>query len=414
MNIKAFRALRPKKNKTPQVASPPYDVVDRRMAKEIIQSEPNSFMQVLRPDALLPPDTPSCDPSLYKAAKKALCKLQREEILKRDPNPSIYLYRQVMNERSQIGVVACVSTKDYKNGLIKKHEQTRRAKEEDRTNHIVSLEANTGPVFLTYKDQDSVNKLIDNDISERSLFHFVDENDVTHTGWKVLNPDLYIDAFSKSNSFYIADGHHRAASAARACDLLKSKAEKNNTNTEIYDWFLAVLFPSSKLQIFPYNRIVTGISGLSSTQILESLKNIGSISAREKDAPIKKGCVGIFINKKWHMIKLDQNYNNSSQISENLDVAKVQNLFLNPILGIKNPREDSRLSFIGGIDSEKKIECSISNNKTSLGIAFAPTDINDLFFVADAGDMMPPKSTWFEPKLKSGLFVHLFDNLSFN
>ena len=412
MDIKPFRALRPKKNKTPQVASPPYDIVDMQMAKEIIASEPNSFMQVLRPDALLAPETPSCDPSLYQTAKNSLEKLQRQEILKRDSEPSIYLYRQVMQGRSQIGVVACVSTKDYQDGLIKKHEQTRREKEEDRTSHIVTLKANTGPVFLTYKDQDLINSLVDNDISERSLFHFVDEHDVTHTGWKVLNPDLYVDAFANTDCFYIADGHHRAASAARACNVLKEKSKKNNT--EIYDWFLAVLFPSSNLQIFPYNRIVTGISNMSSAHILESLKNIGSTSSRKPNTPITKGHVGIFINKEWHLLKLNKSKTESLSPSANLDVAKIQKLFLDPILGIKNPREDSRLSFIGGIDSEEKIKTSVSRGEASLGIALPPTDINDLFLVADADEMMPPKSTWFEPKLRSGLFIHLLDHIGLN
>ena len=406
MDIKPFRALRPKKNKAPLVACPPYDVVSTEDAQNIIAKNPSSFLKILRPEAI----NNSFDQNVnsekkYQIAKKMLMSFEKDGSFKRDEDPSIYLYRQVMNGRSQTGIVACVSTDDYKKNLIKKHEQTRKKKEDDRTLHTLTLKANAGPVFLTYKNNTEINSLIDLDVSERSIFHFVDENNITHTGWKVLNPDEYVKAFKQVDSLYIADGHHRAASASRASSIL----EKENTdNSKKFNWFMSVIFPASDLQIFPYNRIITGIGDISETLILDALKKIGEISSRN-ETKINRGNTCIFYKNRWLNIKLKKGSKKTKSASSHLEVSKIQDLFLRPTFQINDPRNDPRLKFIGGIHSEAIIESEINNDSSKIGIAFPPTSIEDLFSIADAGEEMPPKSTWFEPKLKSGLFIHLLD-----
>ncbi len=409
LRINPFEALRPPANQAASVSSPPYDVVSREEAREEIDRHAQSFMRVLRPDALLDKAMDPHDDAVYAAARTALDALCDNGALTRQDGPRIYLYRQSWRGRSQVGVVCCCHVDDYANDVIKKHEKTRKDKEDDRTRHVLSTRCNAGPVFLTYPDDANIDRLVDDDIAERPLFHFNDRSGVTHTGWIAESNQPYIDAFAHIANAYVADGHHRTASAARAAAHLRQNNPGHQGN-ESYEWFLTVLFPASQLTILPYNRIVKDLNGLTTEAFLEALASVGTL--RRADEPIDPehpGTFGVYVDGHWYLLSLDAKVLESSDPVHRLDCALLESTVLKPILGIDDIRTDVRIGFVGGIRPLSELQTHVDEGKAAVAFSLHPVSIQQLLDVADSGRCMPPKSTWFEPKLRSGLFIHQLD-----
>ena len=406
MRLHPFASLLPAPDLASRVAAPPYDVVNRTEARAIAAGNPASFLHVGRSDIDLPDSTDQYDPAVYRTAREALDRLVREGTLRRDSSPGLYLYRQIMNGQAQIGVVGCLHIDDYEQDLIKKHEKTRPDKEDDRTRHVLTLNANAEPVFLTYRDDASIDRLVDQDAAGRPLFDFDSADGVRHTGWRVHSGSAYVAAFGRIPWSYVADGHHRTASAWRA-GRERRAANPNHTGAEEYNWFLAVLFPASQLRILPYNRVVKDFNGRDLAGFMKELGRIGTVGPANNPVPARPGSFAVFPGDRWYQVELDRASIEEQDPLASLDVTLVQDRVLGPILGIGDPRTDKRIDFVGGIRGTAELERRVKSGEMALAISMYPTTVDQLLRVADAGLMMPPKSTWFEPKLKSGLFVHL-------
>ncbi len=416
LRINPFTALRPQPNRAAQVASVPYDVVDTAEARELAKGNPLSFLHVVRSEIDLPEGTDPYDDAVYAKGRENLQKLIDEEILVQEDKPVMYIYRQVMNHRPQVGLVCCCHIDDYANDIIKKHEKTRKDKEDDRTRHVLRMDANAEPVFLTYHDQPQIDALMKADMNDRPLFHFNAPDGVTHTVWTVENPEAYVSAFRNVEASYIADGHHRSASAARAGAELRAK-NPHHTGSEEYNWFLSVLFPASQLQILPYNRVVNDLAGLSQQAFLDRLSEISVVHSCESEThiPHEPGTVCFYLGgelRGWRKITFDPDTIDYADPIASLDVALLQSRVLEPILGIGDLRTDKRIDFVGGNRGVKELEDRVNSGRAAVAFSMYPTTIEQLLAVADAGKIMPPKSTWFEPKLRSGLFVHTLDSQS--
>jgi uncharacterized protein (DUF1015 family) len=390
------------------VASVPYDVVTTEEARALAEGEPYSFLHVIRPEIDLPPGTDIHDDAVYAAGRENLDRFEAEGVLVRDEKPKLYLYRQVMHHRQQIGIVCCCHVDDYARDLIKKHETTRPDKEDDRTRHTLTLNANAGPVFMTYRDVPAVNELVHEDVNDRPLFHFNAPDGVTHTVWIVHDPAPYLEAFRHIPAAYVADGHHRAASAARA-GAERRAANPDHTGEEEYNWFLSVLFPASQLQILPYNRLVADLGGHDPQSVLDALAATGRLAKTEDPVPDRPGVVCIYLAGCWHRLAFDAAATSSTDPVASLDVALLQERVLEPVLGIRDQRTDQRIEFIGGIHGPAALQQRVDAGAAAIAFSLHATSIEQLMAVADAGLNMPPKSTWFEPKLRSGLFVHTLD-----
>ena len=408
LRIKPFAALRPLPNIAAQVSSVPYDIVTTAEARQLAADNPRSFLRVLRPEIDLPGEMDPHDPAVYAAAKQNFQRLLSNGDLVREDEPKLYLYRQVINDHYQIGLVCCCHLDDYNNDIIKKHEKTRPDKEDDRTRHMLAINAQPGPVLMTYRDQPKIDKLVAQDVNNRPLFHFVAPDGVTHTVWTVDDAQPYCDAFAEVEAAYIADGHHRSASAARAAAQRRA-ANPNHTGHEEYNWFLTVLFPASQLTILPYNRVVTDLAGQSVQQVLKRLAEVGNLSDTQESQPDRSGVFGIYLDGSWRQLTLDEATIDRSDPIQSLDVALLQDRVLEPIFSIGDPRSDQRLDFIGGLNSTQKLVSRVHSGDAAAAFSLFPTTIQQLLSVADAGLVMPPKSTWFEPKLRSGLFIHMLD-----
>ncbi len=408
LRIKPFAALRPLPNIAAQVSSVPYDIVTTEEARQLAADNPRSFLRVLRPEIDLPVETDPHDPAVYAAAKQNFQRLRSNGDLVREAEPKLYLYRQVLNDHFQIGLVCCCHVDDYNNDIIKKHEKTRPDKEDDRTRHMLAINAQPGPVLMTYRDQPKIDKLVAHDVNNRPLFHFVAPDGVTHTVWTVDNAQPYCDVFAEVEAAYIADGHHRSASAARAAAQRRA-ANPNHTGHEEYNWFLTVLFPVSHLTILPYNRVVTDLAGQSVQQVLDRLAEVGNLSDTRESQPDRSGVLCIYLDGSWRQLTLDEATIDRTDPIRSLDVALLQDRVLEPIFGIGDPRSDHRLDFIGGLNSTQKLVNRVHSGDAAAAFSLFPTTIQQLLSVADAGLVMPPKSTWFEPKLRSGLFIHMLD-----
>lgn len=408
MRLHPFPSLLPGPGLAAKVAAPPYDVVNRAEARELGEDNPYSFLHVGRSDIDLPDETDPYDPEVYTTARQALDRLVQQGILKKDRSPSLYLYRQIMDGKAQVGVVGCLHVDDYEHDLIKKHEKTRPDKEDDRTRHVLTLNANAEPVFLTYRDEPSIDKLVQRDAGDPPVFDFTSDDGVRHTGWRIKDSGPYVNAFAKVPVSYVADGHHRTASAWRAG---KERRKNNPTHAgkEEYNWFLAVLFPASQLRILPYNRLVKDLKGRDRAAFLKELEKVGRLTPTDHPVPAKPGSFTFFPGDRWYQLELDPGSINAGDPLTSLDVSLLQDRILGPILGIGDPRTDKRVDFVGGIRGTAELERRVRSGEMALGISLYPTSVEQLLGVADAGLMMPPKSTWFEPKLKSGLFVHLLD-----
>ncbi|HAA85701.1 MAG TPA: DUF1015 domain-containing protein [Kosmotogaceae bacterium] len=407
--VRSFRAIHPPKEKAHLVNSPPYDVVDYQEAL-VFSKNPDSFIHVVRSEVDLPEGTDPFDETVYEKAKENFHRMIQNGLLMQDTDESFYIYRQEMNDHVQIGLVACCSVDEYQQGRIKKHEFTRKPKEEDRVKHTLMLEANTGMVFLACADDGSADKILKESIDNREpFFDIVDENDVKHTIFKISEPeqvDKIKRVFDSFPHLYIADGHHRAAAASRAREILKER-NPNHTGNEEYNFFMAAVFPHTHLNIMDYNRVVKDLNGLSSKDFLSKIEEqfLVTVAPKVPYKPEHRQEFGMCLEGQWYVLKPKPGTFPADDPVESLDVSILQNNLLEPVLGITDPRSDSRIDFVGGIRGLGALESKIAQG---YAVAFSvfPPSMEDLMRVADSGRVMPPKSTWFEPKLRSGLLIH--------
>ena len=404
--IRPFNALRPAADHAAEVAAVPYDVVNTKEARALASGNPWSFLHVSRPEIDLPDGTPIYSDEVYARAADNFAKLKRECPLQSEETPSLYLYRLIMGEHEQIGVVACCSVEEYDATIIRKHERTRRDKEDDRTRHILVLRAQTGPVFLTYRAQEKIDSLVAEALQNNPpLYDFVANDDIRHTIWRVPTYDPLVTAFAGVPYLYIADGHHRAASASRACADLKESGFGFIGNEE-YNVFQCVLFPDNQLRILPYNRVVQDLNGMSKVELLARVKESFVISQSASPSPETRGHWSMYLDGQWYGLSLRDTVEKPSGVVESLDVSILQDRLLDPILGIKDVRTDKRIDFVGGIRGTAELEKLVNEGKAAVAFSLYATTIDDLLKVSDAGEIMPPKSTWFEPKLRDGLLSH--------
>ncbi|MDD6401993.1 MAG: DUF1015 family protein [Lachnospiraceae bacterium] len=403
--IKPFCAYRPRKDIVSAVAALPYDVYNREEAKEVVAKNPLSFLRIDRAETQFDDSISTYDPCVYNKAKELLNDMISKGQYVLENKKAFYVYELTMDGRTQTGIVGCASIDDYMNNVIKKHENTREEKEIDRINHVDICDAQTGPIFLAYRAQKQIDDLIEVVKKQDPEYSFYSEDGIKHQVYVITDEDkinILSDAFSKMNEIYIADGHHRAASAVKVG--IKRRNEKNEIGLES-DFFLSVLFPDNQLKILPYNRVVSDLNGHTEEEFFELVsEKFNIIKCDDKVSPSEKFTYGMFVNEQWYMLTAKNDIRVDDPV-EGLDVSILQNNLLNPILGIKDPRTDKRIDFVGGIRGLAELE---KRTREDMKIAFSmyPTSIKELFDVADAGMLMPPKSTWFEPKLRSGIFIH--------
>lgn len=425
MIVKPFAAVRPTASVADQVAALPYDVYDRAEAVAAVDGEPLSFLNIDRPETQFPADADMYAPEVYAKARELFDARRADGTFVTEPAPCFYLYELTMNERSQTGVVACCAIDDYLENVIKKHENTLEKKELDRISHIDALDAQTGPIFLTYRDSDAIDILVAAVKKTAPLYDFAGEDGVTHRVWRMAAASEetacsqayagLVAAFAKVPCAYIADGHHRAASAVKV-GLARREANPGYDGTEEFNYFMSVLFPASQLSILAYNRVVRDLNGLTKNEFLNALAGENGpfeiIHKQESQLePIDKGAVGMYLDREWYGLGVKPEFESSDPV-EGLDVSILQEKVLAPILGIGDPRTDERIEFVGGIRGLRELERKVNRidargDGPAVAFAMFPTSIDELLDVADAGRLMPPKSTWFEPKLRSGLFAHL-------
>ncbi len=413
-HIRPFRGVRPIPEMISRVASPPYDVLSSEEARERAKGNPYSFLHVIKPEIDLEPSIDLHDPIVYETAGKNFHELRKKKILIQDKRPCFYIYKLKMGSHQQTGVVAVASVEDYVENRIKKHEHTRPDKEEDRMNHIRSLMAQTGPVFLTYRYNGEIDLLIEEAVEKKPVYEFTGDHDVVHTLY-IVDSDELIQKIKKSfegvDALYVADGHHRSAAAVRVCDLLK-KENPNHTGEEEYNYFLCVIFPDNQMQILDYNRVVRDLNGLSERDFLKKISANFDVKPYERGGPYRPDAIhkfGMYLGGRWYVMEARDGSFDSDDPVESLDVAILQNNLLSPVLGINNPRTDKRIEFVGGIRGMEELERLVNSGDFAVAFSMYPTGIAQLLSVADAGKVMPPKSTWFEPKLASGVVVHMLE-----
>ncbi len=406
MRVKAFKAWRPVADKAATVASVPYDVVDTKQAAVLAAGNPDSFLHVVRAEIDLPEGTNPYGDEVYAQAKANLRRLMDDGILEREIEPSIYLYSQQMGDHIQYGIVATCHVEDYETGKIRIHEKTRRVKEEDRIRYVDTQNANTGPVFLAYRDSAVINKLVESARMGEPLYRFTAEDGVTHTVWRFEDPAALEVAFGEVPAFYVADGHHRSASAAKV-GAMRRAANPNHTGDEPYNWFLAVMFPESELKILAYNRVILTLPGTKDA-FHAALNAAFTVEQNGMKIPRHAGEICMYIDGQWSTLTPKQLPEATDPVAA-LDVSILQNQVLAPILNIADPRESNDIDFIGGIKGTEELEKWVDEGRAVLAFSMYPTSMDQLFAVADAGMLMPPKSTWFEPKLRSGLLVNTLD-----
>lgn len=408
-DIKPFRAIRPSEGMASKVAALPYDVYNRQEAKEAVEGKPYSFLRIDRAETSFDDSVDTYSPQVYEQAKQLLTKFKKDGVFEQDLKPCYYIYELTMGDRIQTGIVACASIDDYLTNVIKKHELTREDKELDRIQHVEACETQTGPIFLAYRSNFVINDIIEKVKEQSPIFDFVSEDGIGHRGY-VIQKKQQIDQityeFEQIHNVYIADGHHRAASAVKA-GLRKREENAKYTGKEEFNYFLSVLFPDYQLKILPYNRVVQDLNGFSSEEFMKQVKQYFEVTEQGKNPyePQRKGMFGMYLDEQWYSLRIKESYRYHADPVEELDVSILQQYLLTPILGIEDPRTSKRIDFIGGIRGLKELERRV---KEDMRVAFAmyPTSIEELFAVADADKLMPPKSTWFEPKLRSGLFLH--------
>ena len=395
MKIHPFAAVRPNEGDAALVASVPYDVVDTVEAKALAAGNPKSFLHVSRPEIDLPDGTDCSSPEAYAQARRALDALMADGTLVRDAEPKFYAYRQTMGSHRQTGIVATFDTKDYLSGVLKQHEKTRKDKEDDRTRHIETLSAHTGPAFLTYRDDKAIDAIVEEACAKAPLYDFVAPDGIGHTVWEIAPAsacvaDELVELFERIPVAYIADGHHRSAAASRYAKEHGFEGESR--------FFLAVIFPASQLKILAYNRLVADLNGLSDYEFMSRVSENFEIGRRGE-----RNC-RMYFRGKW--TDLSWSIPAGTDVVGALDVSYLQDRLLAPVLGIGDPRTDARISFMGGIRGDAALAAKVDSGENAVAFAMEPVTVDEMMAIADAGAIMPPKSTWFEPKLRSGLFVH--------
>ena len=401
--LKPFAALRPKPELAAQICELPYDVMSSEEARQMAAGNPLSFLHVSKPEIDLPPGTDLYSDAVYAKGKENFTKLISQGALKQDAQPCFYLYRQIMGGHAQIGLVAAASCEEYLKNIIKKHEFTRPDKEDDRVRHIETLNSQTGPVFLTYQERDDELKGL---ISHATALHpsvdFTSEDGVQHTAW-VISEQQEIEFiekyFSKTPFLYIADGHHRSAAAGRVYQSRKGAGHSGQ--------FLTVIFPHNQMQILPYNRVLKDLNGLTAAQLLQKLDAIFVIEPNGAAKPTRKHELGLFFGGQWHTLAFRPQFAATNDPIEKLDVTLLQKFVLDPIFGITDPRTSKKINFVGGIRGTAELEKLVTSGEYACAFSMFPTSIEDLMAIADAGGIMPPKSTWFEPKLRDAMFCHM-------
>jgi uncharacterized protein (DUF1015 family) len=406
LRIRPFQGLRPAPQLASQVACVPYDVVDRAEAAALAQGNPYSLLHVDRAEIDLAPETDPYSDAVYAKALENFTKLQTEGALVRETGRVLYLYQQIMGDHSQTGVVALCHIDDYEANLIKKHEKTRKDKEDDRTRLIGTLSADTGPVFLTYRGMDAIDRAVTEGKRGAPLYDFTAPDGIRHTLWRIEHGEELVEDFGRVPCAYVADGHHRTASAVRVGKERRA-ANPQHTGNEEYNWFLAVLFPGSQLRILPYNRCAHDLNGRTEEGLIEELK-AGGFSVEDAPDGIvpASGEVRMYLGGKWRRVVWTPDA--AADPIARLDVTVLQDRVLAPLLGIDDPRTSKRIDFIGGIRGTAELEQRVNDGRAAVAFSMYPTTVEQLMDIADAGAIMPPKSTWFEPKLRSGLFVHTF------
>lgn len=406
--VKPFICIRPAKEHAAEVAALPYDVYNRKEACAAVKGNPLSFLNIDRAETQFSDDVDTYADCVYEKARELLDSQIADGIYVTDAGDHYYLYELTMDGRSQTGIVACCSIDDYVNGVIKKHENTREEKELDRIRHVDTVNAQTGPIFLAYRQNIALKEIVAEEKTKPALYDFVSDDGIRHRVWRIDGADrtdAIEAAFAAIPSTYIADGHHRAASAVKV-GLKRRTKHPGYTGEEPFNYFLSVLFPDEELMILPYNRVVRDLNGMSTKQFFEKLKEKFELEeiGKEPYAPVQKGTFGMYLGGTWYALKILPQYRSADPV-KGLDVSILQDHLLAPVLGIGDPRTDQRIDFIGGIRGLKELERRVGED---MEVAFSmyPTSIEELLSVADAGLLMPPKSTWFEPKLRSGLFIH--------
>lgn len=409
-DIRPFTAVRPDPAYASRVAALPYDVYSEEEAREKVKGDDFSFLRIDRAETQLPPGTDIYSDEVYEKAKELYLDMKKEKIFITDPDRCYYIYSLVMDGRRQTGIAAVSSVDDYDRNVIKKHENTRADKEEDRIRHVDTLSAQTGPIFLAYRARKKINEVVERVMeNEEPLYSFTADDGVTHEVWKIKNSEdteTIRREFSLTPSVYIADGHHRAASAVKVSHKRREEAG-NYTGNEEFNFFLSVLFPDEELMIMDYNRTVRDLNGLTPEEFMSRISRDFNVTPAEGEfkKPSHKGQIGMYLEGKWYYLEASENLKAVKDPVKGLDVSLLQDYILGPVLGIGDPRTDERIDFVGGIRGTKELE---RRADTDMKVSFCmyPTSIHELFSVADAGLLMPPKSTWFEPKLRSGLFIH--------
>ncbi len=411
-DVKPFKAIRPREGLEQRIAALPYDVYNREEAKQEVIREPLSFLRVDRAETQFADDVDMYADCVYQKAHDLLWEMVDRGDLVEEEKECYYVYELVMDGRSQTGIVACVSVDDYLSQTIKKHENTREEKEIDRLRHVDACQAQTGPIFLTYRSQPEIGEEIGRIRAETPLYDFTAKDGVTHRVWRICEREAVTkirEAFAKIGSIYIADGHHRCASAVKASQK-RREAMPEYTGKEEFNYFLSALFPDDQLMVMDYNRVVTDLNGMDKERFLERVRESFLVECIGKEPyhPEKKGIFGMYLEDCWYRLSVKKPETGADPV-EGLDVAVLQNRLLSPALGIENPKTDRRIDFVGGVRGLEELERRVH---TDCKVAFAlyPTSIKELFAVSDAGLLMPPKSTWFEPKLRSGLFIHKIES----
>lgn len=406
--VKPFAAIRPQREKAEKIAALPYDVYHREEAKKVVEENPESFLKIDRAETQLEDSVDMYDKKVYQKAHDTLWEMVRDGSFVKEEKPCYYIYELTMNERVQTGIAACVSLDDFENGVIKKHENTRAEKETDRINHVDICNAQTGPIFLAYRSNTVINRVVEEAKQETPLYDFVAQDGIRHRVWAIPKANQITaieNAFSGIREIYIADGHHRAASAVKV-GLKRRKEHPGYDGTEEFNYVLSVLFPDELLMILAYNRVVKDLNGMTEEAFLKKVSEIFEVKQIEegKKEPGEKGSFSMYLGGKWYSCHIKTEDIPHDPV-ESLDVSVLQNKLLAPVLGIQDPKTEKRIDFVGGIRGTKELERRCRQDCVA-AFAMYPTSIQELFAVADAGLLMPPKSTWFEPKLRSGIFIH--------
>jgi uncharacterized protein (DUF1015 family) len=409
--IEPFRGLRPRKDLAEKIAAPPYDVLSSEEARDMAGHNPYSFLHIGKPEIDLPPGTDLYADEVYEKGQENFKRFINENYLFQDREKCFYIYKQIWGDHVQIGLVAGASCQDYQDDVIKKHELTREDKERDRQRHIETLNAQTGPVFLTYKERDAINRLIEKGMQKKPEYDFATFDQVRHIFYVLDEPDLIASMqkeFSRLDVLYVADGHHRSAAATKI-KIKRQQANPRHDGKEKYNFFLAVIFPHSQMKILPYNRVIRDLHGQSAAEFLSRIAQSFDCSETANQVPLQPHEFCMYLDKKWYRLLAKPGTFAAADPIESLDVSILQKNILDPLLGIKNPRTDKRIDFVGGIRGTAELEKKVNSGKFKVAFSLLPTTIEQLFAVADGGKTMPPKSTWFEPKLKDGLVAHLLD-----